>query len=303
MPASLTLRLLNQEPFELEIGNTATIGRSKTSDICLEEDLRVSRQHAVIRCQDRVRFHFVDLGSRNGSFVDGRQVVLPVELKEGSLIKVGTTEMVFHLPDFSSGDGEDMGGTMAGSGQTIQEIKHDVFDAAMLVCDVRGFSSCSEKLPPNEVAHFIGHWFFIVGELVEKHGGRIDKFIGDAILAYWVGAAGEACPPAFATACEMEKEASKLVWPQLGLPMKTVVAMHYGRVSSGNIGVVAQRDATIMGDAVNTVFRLEGETKALGVSLLCSDPFYAGVAPVDGFRDLGEVSLKGKSRPVKVFGR
>lgn len=307
MSTTLTLQQLNQPLIEIEIGNTVSIGRHKSNDIFLDNDLRASRQHAVIRCQDGARYQIIDLGSRNGTFVNGRQVVLPVELTEGSKITIGTSTLVFHLPTISGSDLHG-GSTVSDAGEnledmTIQDSKQDVFDAAILVCDVRGFSTCSEQLPPNEVAHFIGHWFYLLGNIVDKHEGKIDKFIGDAILAYWRGSAEAVCAASYAAGCAMEQEAAKITWPVLGHPMRTAVALHHGTVSSGNIGTVAQRDATIMGDAVNTAFRLEAAMKPLGVSMLCSESHFSRIAPQEGFKDLGAIELKGKTRLVKVFGR
>ncbi|HEY5793160.1 MAG TPA: adenylate/guanylate cyclase domain-containing protein, partial [Chthoniobacterales bacterium] len=84
-------------------------------------------------------------------------------------------------------------------------------------------------------------------------------------------------------------------------PFAIAVALHHGVVTCGNIGLVAQRDATIIGDTVNTAFRLEGVMKELGVSCLCSESFAKTFPHSHGFRDLGPRLLKGKSKPVRVF--
>jgi len=187
---------------------------------------------------------------------------------------------------------------------TMEQGGPRLMTAAILVCDVRGFSSFSEKLPPSKMAMFIGQWFRIAGNLIHKTNGVVDKFIGDAVLAYWSDDAGatDPCAAALHTATAMLTQAGRLSWPDLEVPMQVGIALHYGQVSSGNIGLVAQRDATIMGDTVNTAFRLEGVMKELGQSILCSEAFVQEFPDRTPFIDLGEKSLKGKSTLVRVFG-
>jgi adenylate cyclase len=78
--------------------------------------------------------------------------------------------------------------------------------------------------------------------------------------------------------------------------------LHFGRVTSSNIGQVAMRDATIIGDAVNTAFRLEGVTKELNQNLVLSQDFVTVLPPGREFVDFGEFQLKGKSQSVRVYG-
>ena len=299
MAASITITLPGKSSEQVEVGHVATIGRAPQSDICLAGDPRVSRQHAVIRCTNGVEYQLIDLGSRNGTFVNGAQVVLPVPLHDGTRIRIGATEMVFCLAQADAG-GEHPDSTI---GATVITQSVEILEAAILVCDVRGFSSCSEKLPPNEVSQFIGSWFRIVGDVIARHGGCVDKFLGDAVLAFWVGAAAESCAPAFAACEEMREAARQLHWPRLGIPLTTAVALHHGRVTQGNVGIVAQRDATIMGAAVNVTFRLEAACKPLGYAVLCSGDFYRPLAPLPDFQDGGEIPLKGMSNPMQVFGK
>ncbi|MBV9127761.1 MAG: adenylate/guanylate cyclase domain-containing protein, partial [Verrucomicrobia bacterium] len=196
--------------------------------------------------------------------------------------------------------------TVAGSMASVGAQK--VQSAAILVCDIRGFSSSSEILPADQLAMLLGQWFREAGNLVQKSGGIIDKFIGDAILAYWQENPGppRECVSGFETARKMLGLAARMAWPApVVKPFKVGIALHYGRVTFGNIGLVAQRDATIIGDAVNTAFRLEGIMKELGQDLLLSDKIAEALADhpsAASFNDLGEKTLKGKREAVRVFG-
>ena len=83
MPAKLRITPLVGEPFELTIGNTATIGRTADNTVCLSGSPLVSRQHALIRCHDGYQYQIIDLGSRNGTLVNGQRVVMPMTMMRG----------------------------------------------------------------------------------------------------------------------------------------------------------------------------------------------------------------------------
>ena len=98
--------------------------------------------------------------------------------------------------------------------------------------------------------------------------------------------------------------AGRTTWPESGKPFEIGVALHYGRVAFGNIGQVALRDATIIGNAVNTAFRLESVMKAHHQRLLVSAELLDALPPEHRalFTDLGEQALKGKLETVRVYG-
>ena len=288
--------------FEVPILNTATIGRTPENTVCLGFSPTVSRQHAVIRCHNGYEYQLMDLGSRNGTYVNDQRVVMPVMLQAGARIRIANNDLIFEQESgFEGGEGADV--TLAGS---MDATPGSVHRAAILVCDIRGFSSQSEILSAATLAQLLGLWFREAGNAVQKHGGIIDKFIGDAILAYWQENPGppRECMNAYHAARALFDLAAKTKWPDSGKPFTVGIAIHYGHVAFGNIGLVAQRDATIIGNAVNTAFRLESIMKELDQRLLVSE---ATVAALDGperalFTDLGEQPLKGKSETVRVFG-
>jgi adenylate cyclase len=173
-----------------------------------------------------------------------------------------------------------------------------------MVCDIRGFTAATEIFSKSDLAQTLGHWFREATHLVQQGGGHIDKFVGDSFLAYWVKqeTGPSECEAAFDAGCKLLELAKATTWPDPGRPFQIVVALHCGQVAYRNIGVVAERDASIIGDAVNTVFRLESLTKELGQQLLTSREFLAALPSTDAFTDMGERMLKGKSHPVQVFG-
>lgn len=303
MQAKVKVRPSAGEPFEVEIGNTATIGRGRDNTVSLHMSPQVSRQHAIIRCHNAWQYQIMDLGSRNGTHVNGRRVITPVVLDHGAVIKISGNELIFEQTEGSASDsGYDV--TLAAGTDATHEESAVV---AIMVCDIRGFSTMSEILPEDALARSLGEWFREAGNLVQETGGTVDKFIGDAILAYWVRGAdpGTEVARAFSAGHGLLERARAKAWPEHPERVFDVaVALHHGTVACGNIGLVAQRDATIIGDAVNTVFRMEGLMKQLGKRLVVSADFH-GFLPAEAkpnFDDLGDHQLKGKNQLVRLLG-
>ena len=302
MAAKLKVRPAEGEPYEMEIGNTATIGRSRENTISLHTNPHVSRQHAVIRCHNAYQFQITDLGSRNGTFVNGRRVITPTILTHGAVIRITNNELIFEQSDEISED-TTFDATLAAGPESTHDQSAIV---AVMVCDIRGFSTVSELLSEDELARTLGQWFRDVGNIVHKNGGTIDKFIGDAVLAYWTreSSDGEESRGALGSALELLNAADKRCWRlSVEKPFRIAVALHHGSVTCGNVGLVAQRDATILGDTVNTVFRIESLMKQLNQRLVLSQDFLTTL-PVPGIKlnDLGDHQLKGKYQAVRLFG-
>lgn len=300
MGAKLQIQPAHSDPFEVPIGNTATIGRTRENTVCLSFSPLVSRQHAIIRCHNGWQFQLIDLGSRNGTYVNDQRVVMPVTLTDGARIRIADNTIIFSEHDDDT-SGEHNAMTLVGT------VDHSVVDSrpvALLVCDIRGFSTMSESVPGAEMAQTLGAWFRETGNMVAQSGGTIDKFIGDAMLAYW-GAAGRPaadCGTAFAAAKMMLALADSRKWPN-GAQFRIAIALHYGKVTCSNVGVAAERDATIIGDAVNTVFRLEGVSKELNQRVVMSGDFAEHMPELmRKFADFGDRALKGKSQAVRVYG-
>ena len=302
MGAKLKIKPADGDSFEVEVGNTATIGRSRDNSVSLHFSPHVSRQHAIIRCHNAYQYQIMDLGSRNGTFVNGRRVITPTILNHGAVIRITNNELTFEQFEQPSTDSSyDV--TIASGTDSTKDLSATV---AVMVCDLRGFSTMSELLPEEELARTLGEWFRDAGNIVHETGGTIDKFIGDAILAYWPRENAESAEAARAleSALKLLDASSQRHWPGPGSkPFDIAVAMHHGVVTCGNIGLVAQRDATIIGDTVNTVFRIEGVMKPLGQKVAISHDFLTSVAnPPVAFHDLGEHQLKGKNQAVRLFG-
>ncbi|WP_395825730.1 adenylate/guanylate cyclase domain-containing protein [Archangium minus] len=180
----------------------------------------------------------------------------------------------------------------------------------LLATDLRGFTSMSEKLSPEEVVRQLNAYHATLLEQVERHGGTLDKFIGDgALVVFGFGAqdtpdADHGAAAALACARDMLEGLERLNGEraQAGLPpLRMGMGVHTGPVVAGNIGVPGVRlEFTVIGDAVNTAARLEGLTKEAGVPVLISAETVARLlGPV--LRELPAMRVRGKDEAVRVF--
>lgn len=304
MPAKIRVIPAQAPAFEVPIEFTATIGRTPENTVCLGFSPTVSRQHAVVRCHNGYEYQLMDLGSRNGTYVNEQRVVMPVTLQHGARIRIANNDLIFEQESEFGGAGE--GGTVTLAGTTDPNAAQHIHHAAILVCDIRGFTAQSESLPAGTLAHHLGEWFREAGNVIQRHRGTIDKFIGDAVLAYWPqepNSSGE-CERAVLCARGLLELAARKRWPESNAEFRVGIAVHHGRVAFGNVGLMAMRDATIIGNAVNTTFRLETVMKELNQKLLLSENAYKALGPDSqlGFIDLGTKVLRGKNETVRVFG-
>jgi len=178
-------------------------------------------------------------------------------------------------------------------------------EMTVLFSDVRDFTSISESLDSKELSDLMNEFLTPMTRLIHQHRGTIDKYMGDAIMAFWGAPLGDAehARHALDAALEMvaEMEALRERFHARGWPaLKIGVGINSGTMTVGNMGSQFRMAYTVMGDAVNVGSRLEGLTKAYGVSIVCSEHT---VAQVDGyvFRELDRVRVKGKDKALAIF--
>jgi class 3 adenylate cyclase len=177
----------------------------------------------------------------------------------------------------------------------------------LLAADLRGFTAMSEKLEPSQVVEQLNAYHGAMIDVIDRHGGAIDKFIGDGTLVvFGLGVSPEAGARA-AVACAREMLAAldlhNVERTSRAMPaLRMGVGVHTGQVIAGNIGVPGRRlEFTVIGDAVNTAARLEGETKNAGTPVLVSAETAAHVGDGAALRELSPVSIRGREMPLKVF--
>lgn len=172
--------------------------------------------------------------------------------------------------------------------------------------DIAGFSSISEHLTPTELVQLLNDYLTEMCDIIIGYEGTVDKFEGDAIMAFW-GAptiqADHARQACLAT-IDMDRRLVELrnEWAAAGSPqVKVRMGLNTGPMVVGNMGSVQRMNYTIMGDAVNLASRLEGANKAYGTYKMISESTYRSCADDFDVRELDTIRVVGKSEPVTVY--
>jgi len=179
-------------------------------------------------------------------------------------------------------------------------------DLTVLFSDIVGFTSISEALEPRELAAFINEYLTSMSLVIREHGGTLDKYIGDAIMAFW-GApvadpdhARDAVSAALAMQTELARINREVVrpkgWPQIHIG----VGLNSGVMRVGDMGSKIRRAYTVMGDPVNLGSRLEGLTREYGVGILVGEETRRRASGFV-FREIDRVKVKGKDEPVVIY--
>jgi adenylate cyclase len=178
-------------------------------------------------------------------------------------------------------------------------------EMTVLFSDVRGFTTISEGLTPKDLADLMNEFLTPMTRVIHERRGTIDKYMGDAIMAFW-GAPledGEHARHALQAGLEMLSKVAEINkafvakgWPEIRIG----VGINSGVMSVGNMGSEFRMAYTVLGDAVNLGSRLEGLTKGYSVSLIVSETTKEAV-PEYAYREIDRVRVKGKDKPITIF--
>jgi adenylate cyclase len=275
--------------FELATGQSWAIGRGDGCPILLDSR-SVSRLHALIQRRDAGDFQLVDLGSRNGSFVNSRRVTIPVGLHDTDRLVFGDQELVFrNLAKYDSGTAQ----RDSDSRNAPTTALHSNRLATILVVDIRDYTRLARTVSEALLSQTIGTWFLRAGNIVQNLGSWAQKYIGDAVMAVWVHddmqRVKQDLMAAMRAAAEIEAATTEL---SRSLPLPEPLRIGAG-LNTGHT-ILGGAEYTALGEAVNAAFRLEAATKTLGVGVLVGDPTFhelnlAAPAPFER----REVALKG----------
>ncbi|MFH1912175.1 MAG: adenylate/guanylate cyclase domain-containing protein, partial [Pseudomonadota bacterium] len=177
---------------------------------------------------------------------------------------------------------------------------------SVLFSDIKGFTSISEALSPEELVHLLNEYLTAMTNIVFKYDGLLDKYIGDAIMAVFGAPLDQ--PDHALRACrtgiEMMSELRRLreKWAAEGRPDVNIrVGINSGEMVVGNMGSEMRFDYTVMGDSVNLASRLEGTNKEYGTSVMISEFTYELVKDELFCRELDAVRVVGKKLPVRIY--
>jgi len=190
------------------------------------------------------------------------------------------------------------------SSREAARLGGDKRPVAVLFSDIRGFTPLSETMNPDDMASLLSEYFTEMVECVFRHDGTLDKFMGDAVMAQWGApiASGNDADRALQAAIDMMRGLKKLnaKWRTEGRPqLQHGIAVNYGEAFAGNIGSERRLEFTVIGDTVNTAYRLCSAAEA-GQILITEEMRNALVSP-PRLTTCPPMELKGKSQPIPVF--
>jgi adenylate cyclase len=180
-------------------------------------------------------------------------------------------------------------------------------EATIFFSDIQGFTSISEKLDsPMKLIQMLNTYMTPMVESIIRHQGTIDKFIGDAIMAYWNAPLEVKNHPDKALQSAIEQietlaDINMTIRQMYNVEINIGIGLHTGLVTAGDMGAEGRSDYTIIGDNVNLASRLEGLTRYYDVQLLISEATYLALLGTYNIRPIDTVAVKGKNKPVKIY--
>ncbi len=250
------------------VGNSYwTIGRGSDNAIVLP-DQWMSRNHAMLQSMGTKELYLIDLGSHNGSFVNGRRVSVPISLKHGDKLTFGQTNVEFYNPDAVRLSTATQGLSEA----PVTALLHVRRLISVLVVDIRNFTGLTRSLDERLLSEVVGTWFRKAGDIIRANGSWVDKYIGDAVMAVWIHGTQDVSRQELRQPFQALHQLNEmtqnlhLVYP-LPFPLKIGAGVNTGYGMVGNTGSSDRPDYTALGDTVNAAFRLETSTKQIGLDL------------------------------------
>jgi len=238
----------------IPVRGSCFIGRSAACEVVLN-NAKASRQHALIHGQEHGEFWLVDLGSANGTYLNGRRLIQPCRLSDGDKITLAGLTLTFRRPNSVGRSGEDSSVTEA----TIHEVRH--LTCWLLIADIQGSTRLLRELPAEEAPRIVGKWLSACSKIINDHHGAIDKFLGDGFMAYW--------PEDARAAASVTGALSSLRAMQQTENPRFRTVLHFGKASTGG---AAPGGDSLTGHDVNFAFRLEKLVAGLGCPRLLSEP-------------------------------
>lgn len=226
-----------------------------------------------------------------------------LDMSYGFFIEARTKRQITHL--FGKYVPTELVEEMSRNPEQIVSMEGESREMTILFSDVRGFTTISEGMDPKELSQLINEFLTPLSRVIFKHHGKVDKYMGDCIMAFW-GAPRpdpEHAKNAILAGIEMQRTLHDLQphfkergWPEIHVG----VGINTGRVSVGNMGSEVRVAYTVMGDAVNLASRLEGITKQYGAGIIVGENTRNAVPDIV-YRELDRVRVKGKEEPIAIF--
>jgi adenylate cyclase len=279
------------------------IGRNDGNDVVLHSD-SASRRHAMLQYSGGDGFFYiVDLGSRNGTFVNDTRIAKPFVLSPGDRIRIGNAVFTFNQKGPSDAGPKKREKT---------DSTNVVFEQSLitvLVADIRDFTALSQRVDATTLSEVTGTLFREAGKALHGLGAWEQKYIGDAVMAVWLHQQSD---PELGDLIGVLEGLSRLAEIATGLqarfdlsaPVRFGAAINTGPAAVGNSGSIAFSDYTAVGETVNRTFRLESQTKEIARDILIgrrTHEYLSMAAPMEEHFSLCSLRLKGYDQPIPAY--
>lgn len=280
-------------------GSSVRVGRAQTNDVVIV-DSDVSRFHAAFAASVS-GLVLSDLSSTNGTFVNGKPISSPVDLKSNDVVVIGKAKITVQLLL-----AQDSSVVSDASTQLAEFLPCEV---TVLLVDVCGYTKMSQALPPDAVTDMLRDWFSMVAKILEPTQGEIDKYIGDCVMAIWRNPK----EPAAVLAREAAQAALTIRTKTLELeemgpwayrqeyPWRCRAALHSGVALIGTVGGGKKRAYTALGDNINIAFRIESIAGKLKKDVIMSAYTAGLIGSSASLTSLGRHDLDGRSGEIELF--
>ncbi len=287
--------------FDLTDLPSLSIGRNPQSTVVLVDDPMVSRKHALVQREASGEYYLSDLGSRNGTTRNGLPVTAPVPLRDGDSFMIGSHRFVFHQPADRAEEEE--------SYQEPTDVLVVERLISILVMDIRNYTGLARELGESRVSELMNKLFHESGRMLKQQGSWAQKYIGDAVMAFWVHTDHEGRPREVMNIFDSLLELARIVEElnaefELPNPLRFGAGINSGLAVTGNMGSAGLSDHTAMGDAVNKAFRLETASKEVGRQIVLGASTFGLIDAPEAARPLfttHTVLLKGYDEPEDVY--
>lgn len=269
------------------IGKTLSLGRAKDNNVVFSSN-KVSRRHAIVHAQGASEFSIVDLGSSNGTHLNGRRVIGPIALQHGDVIQIGEQNLTFRLETEQNGK-EEIHATE--TQMTVRDVNE--LTCWFLLLDIQNFVRLSTELQTDELARMVGAWLAECRRVIEENGGTLSKFLGDGVLVYW--------DTRFCDITNVAKAVNLLHLMQARGQPAFRWALHFGTAVFGS--AAAPGEVSALGHDLNFLFRIERVAASNGFQSVLTEAANARIGTLLGTEALGAFPIKGLEGEYPLFGR
>ena len=261
------LQLDNYSPYP--VAGPCSIGRAKSNSVSIPCE-KVSRLHALVHVQERGQHWLLDLGSSNGTYLNGQRVVQPIQLNDGDVILLGDNLIRFLLLPVETDKF-----ALDEAQMTVREMQQ--VPCWFLIADIENFETLTNTMETDVLAHVMGEWLATCNGLIHDHRGTINQYTGDGFAAYWDG---RYVPTGQVADCF---KTLKHLQGTSRLPFRLVI--HFGKAGIG--GSPLMGDAGLFGRDVNFAFSMEELARSLAMPCIISEAAYEGFSKPEAAHSIG----------------